>query len=84
MADTRSHLDKWSEVIAKTPYGERQVYTGKNMAGNIFVRSTKGGYAPLVTMRIEHEGLEIVLHLGDGGAEELGKMLLAATAATQS
>jgi hypothetical protein len=76
-----SELAKWSKIIEEIPIRtERQTYSGKTMDGKTFVQAVQGGYAPVVTIKIDREGCHFNLYLDEGEAAELGKMLLAAAA----
>lgn len=54
---------------------EQIVYTGQNMDRDIFIEGKKGGYCPLVSIRVEKEGCTFSLHTSPFGARELAHML---------
>lgn len=77
MAEAKTHFERWCDVIAKTPSPMRgkQVYTGKNMDGDVFIRSENGGYAPLVTVCVEKAECELNFHMSPYAAREVAMML---------
>lgn len=63
--------------------GERkQVYCGKNLAGDVLIQAETGGYAPLVTINIHGERHNILYALSPLAAHELSDMLKHAALAT--
>ena len=54
---------------------ERQVYIGKNLAGDVLIRGEIGGYAPLITIEVTGTSHTIIFSLSPLASAELSEML---------